>query len=440
MSRQILEADLDKLDEVAFTAPVRLVYPAPRRGGPAVASIRAALAPKGKLRLSGTPLSTFADLDPGPSEPPQLALETIVRSDAAGLERMLLSVLPHVDEIVLGVDGRSDEETLRVAQAFADCVFVFEAEDLKLSTEAWTADKIDFAAARNLGRGRVHSPWTLVIDSDEYLQKTVDLRQLVAGARPMQGAFATIVQLQTQQPGVKSFESRDYQRLARTKYRWMSATHNQLMCDESEKPEKIETVIVSDTSVRVQAEQDRRDAQRGRGIDELIKEAAEGNLNALFHVAKHKAGAGDFAEAARLAEDFRLRVEPNSVLDYQRQWVALAVACLAYHNGDLVEANRWACRALLDGPAIAAFCVLGDCAEDEGDLARAKNWYEAACAVTDTKGIAWPRLTEMRWGRLAALRIATSSPEMTEAVRSALLREQEREENQTADNGADDQQ
>lgn len=418
MSRQILEADLDKLDEVIFTAPVRLVYPAPSRGGPAVASIRAALAPKGKLRLSGTRLNTFADLDPGPSELPQIALETIVRSDAAGLERMLLSVLPHVDEIVLGIDGRSDEETLRVAQAFADCVYAFEADDLKLSPEAWGADKIDFAAARNLGRGRVHSPWTLVLDSDEYLKSTVDLRQLVAGARPTQGTFAVLVEMETQQPGVKAFESRDYQRLARTKYRWTAATHNQLMCDESEKPIDVDTIVVSDTSVRVQAEQDRRDAQRSLGIDELMQEAAGGNLNALFHVAKHRAGSGDFAEAVRLAEDFRSRVEPNSVLDYQRQWVALAIACRAYNDGDLVEANRWACRALLDGPSIAAFCVLGDCAEDEGDLMRAKNWYEAACAVSDTKGISWPKLTEMRWGRLAALRAATASPEaLVEALR-----------------------
>jgi len=420
MSRQILEADLDKLDEVTFTAPVRLVYPAPSRGGPAVASIRAALVSKGTLRLSGTRLSTFADLDPGPPEPPLLALDTIVRSDAAGLERMLLSVLPHVDEIVLGVDGRSDEETLRVAQGFADCVYVFEAADLKLAPEAWSADKIDFAAARNLGRARVHSPWTFVIDSDEYLKNTVDLRRLVANVRPTQGAFAVLVEMEVQKPGVKSFESRDYQRLARTKYRWTAATHNQLMCDEGEKPVDVDVVVVSDTSVRVQAEQDRRDAQRSLGIDELLKEAAEGNLNALFHVAKHRAGAGDFAEAARLAEDFRLRVEPNSVLDYQRQWVALAMASRAYHEGDLVETNRWACRALLDGPSIAAFCMLGDCAEDEGDLVRAKNWYEAACAVVDTKGISWPRLTEMRWGRLAALRVATSSPEATTAALQAL--------------------
>ena len=91
---ELAKAPLDK--------PVRLVCPNPQRGGPRIAALREALAPRGRVRISATPARTFIDFDPGEPEPPLVALDTIARSDAAGLERMLLSVLPHVDEVVLG--------------------------------------------------------------------------------------------------------------------------------------------------------------------------------------------------------------------------------------------------------------------------------------------------------------------------------------------------
>lgn len=429
--REVLEVvSLENLHELKFPAPVRLVFPSPKRGGPSLSSIRVEVAQLGRVRFSGTANKTFADIDPALlCEQPIVALDTIVRSDAAGLERMLLSVLPYVDEIVIGVDGRSDKETLRVAQGYADCVYVFEAADIKMSEEMWNANRIDFAAARNLGRSRVHSPWTLVVDSDEFLQVNpeIDVRGLVADASPLNGCFFPMVRMLGDK-GQVTFESRDHQRLARTRYRWVQPSHNQLVCTDSLPPIPIDITIVSDTSIRTQAEQARRDSQRDVGIEELTEAAAQGSLNALFHLAKHRAGKGELEAAAKLAEDFRLRVEPNGPLSWQRQWAALAVA-FNYYNADVFdEANRWAVRALLDGPSIPAFCLLGDIAEDEGDLERALSWFECACAVTDKLNISWPGLTETRWGRLAALRHATSSPEATVqalAMKEAAAREDE---------------
>lgn len=328
-----------------------------------------------------------------------------------GLERMLLSAISHVDEIVIGVDGRSDEETLRVAQAYADCVFVFEGADIGMTPEEWEPGgknprgKIHFAAARNLGRARVRAPWTLVLDSDEHILARVDIRSALTAARPDQGAFKIGIAI-IEPDGKAIFHSRDYQRIARTHYRWVSDTHNQLVCTNCSAPEDLDVEIAHDTSLRTLAEQTEREAQREVGIEDLVEQAAKGNLNALFHLAKHRAGAGDIEEAVRVVEDFRLRVEPNSGLAFQRQWVALGIAFRFYNADNPLEANRWACRALLDGPCIAAFCVLGDIAESEGDLPRALNWYEAACAVSDIRGITWPGVTETRWGRLGGIRRA----------------------------------
>lgn len=402
--RETIELEaLDGVADAEFLKPVRLVFSNPRRGGPRVSEIRAALAPKGKLRLSGTQARIFADLDPGPPETPRIALETIVRSDALGLERMLLTSLSHVDEIVLGVDARSDEETAAVARAYADVVHTFDAVSLEMSEEAWELNKIDFPRARNLGRVLVKAPWTLVIDSDEYVLDAADLRTIVMEADDTIGSFAPAI-------SISNSKYRDAQRLARTEYRWNKSehgTHNQLR--RIGKPKDIEMTIVADTSLRERAEQQRRDEQRQLGIEDMVTAAAGGDLNAIFHVAKHKVGS-EIAEAVRLVEDYRSRIEPSGILSEDRAWLAMALAFRYYELDEMGEANRWACRALLDGPSVAAFCVLGDVAEDEGHLVRAQQWYLAACSMPETGKMRWPGLTELRFGRLAGIQRALIDP------------------------------
>lgn len=416
MNREVVDFEQLSTDDVALlldtVKPVRFVMPNPRRGGPALGTVRATLAPRGRVRITATALRTFVDFDPGEPEPPPLiALDTIARNDAEGLERMILSVLPHVDEVVIGIDGRSDEATLKVAQAYADCAFVFEAADIGMSAEDWTPSatnprgKIDFSAARNLGRTRVKAPWTLVVDSDEFISRAADLRKIVSGLDDTYGGCGITVQMDT-------FEHHDVQRLARTRYRWTAPTHNQLLYAEKvSEAAQGSTLIVCDTSLRVAEEQSRRNAQRDIGVGELIEQAAQGNIIALFHLAKHKAGGGDaaLAEAVRLAEDFRSRIMPHTFMSDERVWAALSLAFRFWNEDRLDEAELWAVRALLDGPRIAPMCLLGDIAECQGDLVRARGWFEAACAVTEKARIEWPGFTELRFGRLSGIKMAIAN-------------------------------
>jgi glycosyltransferase involved in cell wall biosynthesis len=335
---------------------------------------------------------------------------------------MLLSVLPHVDEIVLGVDGRSDAETREVAEAYADTIIVFDAAMIGLSDEDWAADKIHFSNARNLGRARLRSDWSLVIDSDEYLQKAADFRALAAKAGPV-GSYGIDVRL----PGFKMKE--DLQRFARSKYRWSEAIHNQLL--HTDPFTRCEALIVSDPALRRIEEISRRHAQRDLCIEDLAEEASKGNITALFHLTKHRSAKGDITAAAKMAEDYRLRIEPHSILFNERIWIALGVAFRYYHEDNFDEAERWAVRALLDGPNITAFCLLGDIAEDQGDLPRALGWYEAACACTQEEKMAWPGFSDLRFGRLSGIRMAIKDPltapiaeiteEPLEAVAGAVL-------------------
>lgn len=410
------EVTEEQLADITFHEPARVVLPNPMRGGLSFGQLRKVLAPKGRVRISGTTLRTFVDIDPGEPEPPLIALDTIARSDAAGLERMILSVAPHVDEIVIGIDGRSDEETLRVAQAYADCAFVFEALDIGMTGADWIATsenprgKIDFSAARNLGRSRVQAPWSFVVDSDEYVARAANLRKIVQALGDDYGGCGITVQM-------GAFEHHDVQRLARTRYRWTAPTHNQLLYSEKvSEAAQDATLIVCDTSMREADEQARRNAQREVGVTELVEEAARGNLVALFHLAKHRAGGTDLDEAARLVVDFRSRIMPHTIMGDERVWAALSMGFRYYNEDKLDEAEMWAARALLDGPRLAAFCLLGDIAECQGDLVRARGWFECACAVTEKARIEWPGLTELRFGRLSGIKAAMLNPESASTI------------------------
>lgn len=404
MSREVFEpTTLQEVVGFCVLGPCRLTFQHPRRGGPPLREVRSALRNKGRLRFSLTPGRLHADLDPLPAvpEPPLIAFDTIVRNDAAGLERAICSSVSHVDEIIVGIDARSDEETRAIAEAYADEVWTFEAKDIGLSEEDWKANKIHFANARNLGRERVKAEWTLVIDSDEYLAHG-DLRAAVLNA-DLNGCDLISVNV-----ALENFSDRNLQRLAKTKFRWDSPSHNRLVYGAARGAEA-DVLIVQDLSLRAQSEIDRRHDQRASGV-EMLREAADGgNIHALFHLAKHRVGENNLADATKYSQDFRFRAEVHGPLAAERAYLALGVATLHYSADDLAQAEVWAQRALLDGPRIEPFCMLGDIAEDRGDLAAALLWYECACIVPDTERQKWTDIISRRQGRLAALRAAVKT-------------------------------
>lgn len=402
--REIIEpVDFDEAAAASFERPIRIVLPNPRRGGPSLSKVRAAFGPKGRIRITGTKARIFVDLDPGEPEASLIGLDMIARSDPNGLERAILSALGEVDEIVVGIDGRSDEATRKVAEAYADTVFTFGAFEIGLSDADWQADKIHFSNARNLGRSKLKAPWALVIDTDEYIQQTDPLRDKVRETS-MDGFTARVI-------GREGVEHRDGHRLARSRHKWWGATHNQISLSSTE---HIDLVIVHDTGLRAREEVSRRETQRNDGIALLEKEAAEGQLTALFHLAKHKLTLDVDAEheqehldaCAQLVQDYRFRAEPHGVLAEDRAWLAIIMALRYYDVDNFEQAEVWAIRVMLDGPRIEAMCLIGDIAEDRGDLELAWRWYEAACATPDASKLKLTAMSELRWGRLGGLRRA----------------------------------
>jgi len=384
----------------------RFVAFGPRSGGAPVRELRRLFAGKGRVRFGGTAARIYVDLDrvtPGPEVTPLVALDMIARSDAEGLERAILSALPYVDEIVIGIDDRSDTETRMVAEAYADQVHTFGAAELGIAPEDWAADRFDFSAARNLGRARLTAPWALVLDTDEYIRHALDWRPALRAAGDAVAAFDLVVY-------DRGASHRNYQRLARSEFRWWSAAHNQLATKGQILPDGVVCEIVHDTSTRAPEERARRNAQRSQNIEQLRAAAAGGEINALYHLALHLIGAGK-DEGPELAEDYRKRLEVEGPGRDHRAHLAMAAACMYYNRDDLDRADMWATRVLLDGPRPEALCLKGDIAEDRGDLKTALWWYECACSVEDFGAFKWHHITSLKRGRRGGLRRALGLPQ-----------------------------
>jgi hypothetical protein len=90
---------------------------------------------------------------------PTLTLCMTVANEAATLEQAIDSVAPVVDEIVIGVDARSNDDTLAIARRRATHVFVFE-----------ETQPPDFPRMRNRAMSLVETDWALVVDGHEWIE------------------------------------------------------------------------------------------------------------------------------------------------------------------------------------------------------------------------------------------------------------------------------
>lgn len=301
---------------------------------------------------------------------PLIALCMIVRNDARSLERALESAKEHVDEIDIGIDDRTTgPDTRKVAEKFTRSVWTFGHADVGLSAEQWQAGLIHFANARNLGRDRARAPWVLVLDSEEYLKCNVDLRMLVRRYMfTSYNSFSPMVCLPT-------LEFRDAKRLTRSNLRWVSPTHNYLI--GAYPTVLIDVQVVQDTSLRSLEDRERREKQRNDGMVLLRPLAEQGDMHAVYHLAKHYSVRGDLEESARLAEQYLMHEPAHGEFTDSRSMLCVVVAQAYQRKKQLQAAGMWAVRALFDGPHPDAFILLSELAEERGDSTAAETWAKA---------------------------------------------------------------
>jgi GT2 family glycosyltransferase len=93
-----------------------------------------------------------------------LALVMVVKNEAVGLERAILSCRDFVDEIVISIDRASTDKTEEIAKKYATTLKYFDWED-------------DFSKARNFAHEGVKSDWILFLDGHEYVAAAPDIEK-----------------------------------------------------------------------------------------------------------------------------------------------------------------------------------------------------------------------------------------------------------------------
>jgi hypothetical protein len=144
--------------------------------------------------------------------------------------------------------------------------------------------------------------------------------------------------------------------------------------------EHLDAAKLSDTFIQVLLEPSRRPAPSIEAIRKKKYDYRQGVFDAAWAAARTDV---DPAPAAALVEDFRRKFPLHSMASDERYGLAMAISAAYYNGGQMHEAEKWACRALLDFARPDAFCMLGEAAAARGDLEEAVRWYRVACAADD---------------------------------------------------------
>ncbi len=150
-------------------------------------------------------------VDLGRKNPFKLALGMVCKNEGKGIETAVLSCLEVCDEVVIMVDDKSTDDTLKVAQRYADTVKTFTWPD-------------DFSKARNLLQDNIYSEWMIVLDGHEFVKELSNIRERL----DFKGdGFINKVRLE------EGFTF-DSPRIIRREVKWEHKVHNNAKCKKVE--------------------------------------------------------------------------------------------------------------------------------------------------------------------------------------------------------------
>lgn len=262
---------------------------------------------------------------------PKISLAMIVRNEAEGLERCLLSVAAGVDEIVI-VDTGSTDDTMAIARRFTEHVCEMPWSD-------------DFSAARQYAFDRCSGEWILWLDGDDEFTGHLHLRELARSASADVGSFAFPYVTGLDEHGAVTCQFWRERLVRRGAYRWAGRVHE---------------VLVPTAQLR-QVESDRclvthhGKAGAGRGglernvriLREELAAAASPSPRTLFYLARDLMQLGQTDEAAALFPRYLIL----ATWAEERYVALLYVARLHLLRGAYPEAYTAALEALGEWPA-----------------------------------------------------------------------------------------
>jgi glycosyltransferase involved in cell wall biosynthesis len=273
-----------------------------------------------------------------------IAAAMIVRDGGDTLDRCLASICDYVDEIVIGIDDRTADDTEAIAKRYGAITFPFTWID-------------DFSYARNLVAERVTSDWILVVDADDCL---------VSGGEyliPPEGYNGGTVIVKTGH-GRELPSCRIYQRgAAQYKYRV-----HEYPVFENPKTATLPVVIVHEKGKPIEP---------GRNL-RILTSIMDEYPRYLFNFGRECIEAGEFEKGI---SSMLLYLQHNPVEHYKMEAI-MNVARSHFQLDNIVKARRYALMALeVNQNCQPAYVLLGQIAYSRQEFPACINWLEHALRV-----------------------------------------------------------
>lgn len=176
-----------------------------------VPELRKKLQPLGKVRFhlwGGFKNRILVSVDMGQKNEALMSLVMIVKDEAKGLEKCILSTLEFVDNVIISVDDKTKDGTLKIAERYADVV----------KKHTW---RDDFGWARNFVQEGVNTKWILSLDGHEFVKESPRIEEMKD--EEVDGLMITMLM-----EGGDTFIT---PRVFRSHIVWKHAIHNAIHCD-----------------------------------------------------------------------------------------------------------------------------------------------------------------------------------------------------------------
>ncbi len=321
---------------------------------------------------------------------PTITLCMTVANEGATLTQAIDSAAPFVDEILIGVDAKSTDETESIARTRATRTFAYD-----------ESRPPDFPRMRNRAMARVETDWALVLDGHEWIEHADQIREAVE-TDAWSIEIQTLFEPDEQRVPALSFP---FPRLHRRHVRFVgAAAHEEVSTPLDRRVARLDIQVWHER--RPGAAADARAAEKSGAELQRLREAWEqqGDRRALFYLANGLRGIGEHDAAVAAYREY-LRA-PNFADEGWQARLYLARCEAARGAQDAAEREFEALVAAspdrAEGVVGLAHAVLA-----RGDARRAAAWFRMATALAPPRDCRmFVEVPVYRWGAWHGLALA----------------------------------
>ena len=304
-----------------------------------------------------------------------------VRDEAADLERVLASFRGAADEIVVGVDPRTADNTREVAAKYADIVFDLESPRGPPGEEVEKPNGVHFSWLRNQCMDKCTGDWIFMTEGHESLAFGLDALLTLDELVPKAADVAMVARTSGGQQWAFPWLSRN-----KSSIRYKRATHNQLSFPDKTfvvKLPQIKTDHFRDHSRAVSRAEQRGSQNKLWLMDDWLERQSE---QSLFYLSQEWMGV-DPRRAQERMEQF-LEISNNGPNKYQ---VRLVLAKMLMSKDDTAAARELLVKCCADDwSRTEHYLWLGDIAVANSSYEEAYQFYRlAATRIGSPPFTAW---------------------------------------------------